>query len=218
MYKRQFEACTPEQLAEVEREANEHIMSATPTTIYETSLEEARAAGVTGLFGEKYGEVVRVVEAGDLSRELCGGCHVSNTAEIGFLKITSESSVGANVRRIEAVTSYGALAYVNKVEMCIRDRSSVLRRFEEASISPRYKDFIARSAGWGDSAVGGDEEGLQNFGVSTGEGESAFEAEGEQGGREALRVDGLDVYKRQTVPYLCRTLQSISIILQVGNN
>ena len=75
-----FEACTPEQLAEVEREANEHIMSATPTTIYETSLEEARAAGVTGLFGEKYGEVVRVVEAGDLSRELCGGCHVSNFA------------------------------------------------------------------------------------------------------------------------------------------
>lgn len=122
-----FEACTPEQLAEVEREANEHIMSATPTTIYETSLEEARAAGVTGLFGEKYGEVVRVVEAGDLSRELCGGCHVSNTAEIGFLKITSESSVGANVRRIEAVTSYGALAYVNKVEAELKEAAATLR-------------------------------------------------------------------------------------------
>ena len=122
-----FEACTPEQLAEVEREANEHIMSATPTTIYETSLEEARAAGVTGLFGEKYGEVVRVVEAGDLSRELCGGCHVNNTAEIGFLKITSESSVGANVRRIEAVTSYGALAYVNKVEAELKEAAATLR-------------------------------------------------------------------------------------------
>ena len=122
-----FEACTPEQLAEVEREANEHIMSATPTTIYETSLEEARAAGVTGLFGEKYGEVVRVVEAGDLSRELCGGCHVGNTAEIGFLKITSESSVGANVRRIEAVTSYGALAYVNKVEAELKEAAATLR-------------------------------------------------------------------------------------------
>ena len=122
-----FEACTPEQLAEVEREANEHIMSATPTTIYETSLEEARAAGVTGLFGEKYGEVVRVVEAGDLSRELCGGCHVSNTAEIGFLKITSESSVGANVCRIEAVTSYGALAYVNKVEAELKEAAATLR-------------------------------------------------------------------------------------------
>ena len=111
----------------MEREANEHIMSATPTTIYETSLEEARAAGVTGLFGEKYGEVVRVVEAGALSRELCGGCHVNNTAEIGFLKITSESSVGANVRRIEAVTSYGALAYVNKVEAELKEAAATLR-------------------------------------------------------------------------------------------
>ena len=86
-----------------------------------------RAAGVTGLFGEKYGEVVRVVEAGDLSRELCGGCHVNNTAEIGFLKITSESSVGANVRRIEAVTSYGALAYVNKVEAELKEAAATLR-------------------------------------------------------------------------------------------
>ncbi len=122
-----FEACTAEQLAEVEREANDHIMAAVPTTIYETSLEEARAAGITGLFGEKYGEVVRVVEAGEASRELCGGCHVGNTAEIGFLKITSESSVGANVRRIEAVTSFGALAYVNKVEAELKETAAILR-------------------------------------------------------------------------------------------
>ena len=69
----------------------------------------------------------RQVEAGDLSRELCGGCHVNNTAEIGFLKITSESSVGANVRRIEAVTSYGALAYVNKVEAELKEAAATLR-------------------------------------------------------------------------------------------
>ena len=71
--------------------------------------------------------VAGVVEAGDLSRELCGGCHVNNTAEIGFLKITSESSVGANVRRIEAVTSYGALAYVNKVEAELKEAAATLR-------------------------------------------------------------------------------------------
>ena len=70
---------------------------------------------------------IRDREAGDLSRELCGGCHVSNTAEIGFLKITSESSVGANVRRIEAVTSYGALAYVNKVEAELKEAAATLR-------------------------------------------------------------------------------------------
>ena len=86
-----FAAVTPEQLAEVERVANEFIMSATPTNIYETSLDAAREGGVTALFGEKYGEQVRVVECGTFSRELCGGCHVANTAEIGLMKITSET-------------------------------------------------------------------------------------------------------------------------------
>ena len=122
-----FAAVTPQQLSEVERVANEFIMSATPTNIYETSLDEARAAGVTALFGEKYGDTVRVVEAGEFSRELCGGCHVSNTAEIGIMKITGETSVGANVRRIEAVTSFGALAYVNKLESELKETAEVLR-------------------------------------------------------------------------------------------
>ena len=122
-----FAAVTPQQLSEVERVANEFIMSATPTNIYETSLDQARAAGVTALFGEKYGETVRVVEAGEFSRELCGGCHVSNTAEIGIMKITSETSVGANVRRIEAVTSFGALDYVNKLESELKETAEVLR-------------------------------------------------------------------------------------------
>ncbi|WP_165055701.1 MULTISPECIES: alanine--tRNA ligase [unclassified Adlercreutzia] len=122
-----FEAMTPEQIAEVERVANEHVMAATATTIYETSLDEARAAGVTALFGEKYGEKVRVVEAGEFSRELCGGCHVGNTAEIGLVKVMSESSVGANLRRIEAVTSFGALEYVNKVESELKETAAELR-------------------------------------------------------------------------------------------
>lgn len=122
-----FEAMTPEQISEVERVANMAIMEATPTYIYETSLDEARADGVTALFGEKYGEQVRVVAAGDFSRELCGGCHVHNTSEIGFLKITSESSVGANMRRIEAVTSYGALAYVDKIEAELKETAAELK-------------------------------------------------------------------------------------------
>ena len=122
-----FEAVTPEQLAAIEARANEVIMQAIPTTIYETSLDAAREAGIIGLFGEKYGDVVRVVEAGEFSKELCGGCHVRNTAEIGLMKIVSESSVGANVRRIEAVTSYDALAYFEKVEAELREAASVLR-------------------------------------------------------------------------------------------
>lgn len=121
-----FEALTPEQIAEVESLANSYIMQAIPTTRYETSLDEARKSGVTALFGEKYGETVRVVEVGQFSRELCGGCHVGNTAEIGFVKITSEGSVGASLRRIEAVTSYGALEYVNGIEAELRTAAQVL--------------------------------------------------------------------------------------------
>lgn len=122
-----FEAMTPEELAQVEKLANEQIMLALPMNIYETSLSSAREAGVTALFGEKYGETVRVVEAGDFSKELCGGCHVSNTSEIGLVKIISESSVGANTRRIEALTSFDALDYLNGFEAPMKELSSKLR-------------------------------------------------------------------------------------------
>ena len=122
-----FEAMTPEQVSQVEKLANSKIMDATPTNIYETSLDAARADGVTALFGEKYGDQVRVVEAGEFSRELCGGCHVGNTAEIGFLKVTGESSVGANIRRIEAVTSFGALDYVNRMESELKETATELK-------------------------------------------------------------------------------------------
>lgn len=122
-----FEGMTSEQIAEVERVANEAIMQATPTTIYETSLDAARESGVTGLFGEKYGDIVRVVEAGEFSRELCGGCHVANAAEIGFVKIVSEASVGANVRRIEAVTSFDALAHMNRIESELKEAAAELK-------------------------------------------------------------------------------------------
>ena len=122
-----FQAVTRDEIRQIEQLANDEIMKATPLNIYETSLDEARASGVTALFGEKYGEKVRVVEASDFSRELCGGCHVKNTAEIGLIKIVSEGSVGANVRRIEAVTSYEALAYLNKFEAELRQASESLR-------------------------------------------------------------------------------------------
>ena len=122
-----FEGMTAEQIAEVERVANEVIMRAVPMAIYETSLDAARESGVTALFGEKYGDTVRVVEAGEFSRELCGGCHVANTAEIGFVKIVSESSVGANLRRIEAVTSFDALEYMNKIENELKEAAAELK-------------------------------------------------------------------------------------------
>ena len=122
-----FEAVTPAQIKEVEKVANDVIMQAISTNIFETSLAKAREAGVTALFGEKYGDTVRVVEVGDFSQELCGGCHVANTAEIGLVKIVSESSVGSNLRRIEALTSYDAIEYLNGFEAQVKELSSTLR-------------------------------------------------------------------------------------------
>ena len=110
-----FEALTSEQLSQVEDLVNSWIFAALPVDTQVMGIEEAKASGAVALFGEKYGDVVRVVSAGMgeelVSRELCGGTHARNTAELGLFKITSESSTGSNVRRIEAVTSEGAVAF-----------------------------------------------------------------------------------------------------------
>jgi len=105
---------TPEQRAEIEQRVNERVFANLPVRIYETPLEEARALGATMLFGEKYGEVVRVVDVDGWSVELCGGTHVRSTAEIGPFVILSESSVGAGARRIEAVTAGEAFALLHE--------------------------------------------------------------------------------------------------------
>jgi alanyl-tRNA synthetase len=122
-----FEAMTPDQLGKVERLANAKIMEDHPVRAYETSLASAREAGVTALFGEKYGDIVRVLEVGNFSRELCGGTHVARTTEIGLLKILSEGSVGANLRRIEAVTSFDALDAVRAEEAVLTAAAEALR-------------------------------------------------------------------------------------------
>jgi alanyl-tRNA synthetase len=122
-----FEAPTRDQLDKVERLVNTKIMEDHPVRAYETSLVSAREAGVTALFGEKYGEFVRVLEIGNFSRELCGGTHVGRTAEIGLLKISSEGSVGANLRRIEAATSFDAMELVYGEEAVLRRAADALK-------------------------------------------------------------------------------------------
>jgi len=122
-----FEAPSAEELRKVERMVNAKVMENHPVRSYETSLVSAREAGVTALFGEKYGEFVRVLEAGNFSKELCGGTHVRRTSEIGLVKIVSEGSVGANLRRIEAVTSFDALEAVEAAEAALREAARVLK-------------------------------------------------------------------------------------------
>ena len=133
-----FNAVTAEELVEVEKRVNEKIFAALPVTIQNLPIEEAKKMGAMALFGEKYGKVVRVVDAGGWSVEFCGGTHVKNTAQIGCFKILSEASVAAGIRRIEATTGYGVLNLLD-------DRTAELANTAVALKANNMKDVAARA-------------------------------------------------------------------------
>ncbi|WP_168121672.1 alanine--tRNA ligase [Paenibacillus sp. HB172176] len=122
-----FGSISAEELAEIERKVNEQIWLGTEVIISSKSLAEAKAMGAMALFGEKYGDVVRVVQVGDYSLELCGGCHVTNTAQIGLFKLLGESGIGSGVRRIEAVTGRHAYAYYEEQAELLKQSASLLK-------------------------------------------------------------------------------------------
>ena len=122
-----FSPMTEEEISEVESIVNEEINKGLDVCTSEMTLEEAKKTGAMALFGEKYGETVRVVQMGDFSSELCGGTHVENTRNISAFKIVSESGVAAGVRRIEALTGQGLIAYYNRVEKQLGEVAKVLK-------------------------------------------------------------------------------------------
>ncbi len=122
-----FSALTSEEIKTVENRVNEIIMNAFPVITEEMAIDEAKKKGAMALFGEKYGDVVRVVTAGDFSTELCGGTHVKNTGNIGLFRIVTESSVASGVRRIEGVTGFGVTKYIDSREKMIYDAASALK-------------------------------------------------------------------------------------------
>ena len=132
-----FGQVTAEELAEMERIVNEKIWAALDVVTIETTLEEAKKLGAMALFGEKYGNKVRMVNIANWSIELCGGVHVSNTQEIGLFKIISESGIGAGVRRIEAVTSQEAFELLAKHELLLKQIASDVKAVQLDSTPER---------------------------------------------------------------------------------
>ncbi|MBR2215595.1 MAG: alanine--tRNA ligase [Selenomonadaceae bacterium] len=122
-----FEPVSPQQLKDVEELVNEEILTATDVEISHMKLDEAKAAGAMALFGEKYGDVVRVVRVPGFSMELCGGSHVKNVGEIGLFKIVSETGIAAGVRRIEAITGRAAWEYARAQGETLREVAGILK-------------------------------------------------------------------------------------------
>ncbi len=162
-------ALSADELADVENRVNEWILAAQPVRALTTTLDEARALGAMALFGEKYGDIVRMVEVGDgnFSRELCGGTHVRSTAEIGLLAIVSETSSAANVRRIEAVTGPVAVGIAREHGHLLGEAARMLRVTPAtavptavAELRDRVKQLEKQLKEGGAAGAGVDEEAL----------------------------------------------------------
>lgn len=126
-----FGAVKIEELKQIEHIVNQKVWASLPLEIHNKKIEEAKAMGAMALFGEKYGDMVRVVQVDDYSMELCGGCHVRNTAEIGLFKIITETGIGAGTRRIEAVTSKNAYGFINEKLQVLQTAAQHLKVKEE---------------------------------------------------------------------------------------
>lgn len=122
-----FGQMTEEEVEQVEDIVNRKVWASIPVETMNTSIDRAKEMGAMALFGEKYGKEVRVVQVGDYSLELCGGCHVRNTAEIGLFKLVSEAGIGAGIRRVEAVTGKGAYEYMNSQLEILKEAASSLK-------------------------------------------------------------------------------------------
>lgn len=122
-----FQGMSREEKRQVEEIVNTAILEAYDVDIFETNIDKAKALGAAALFGEKYGEIVRVVKVGDFSTELCGGCHITNSSQIGFFKLLSEGGVAAGIRRIEAATGFNALYVVEKMDDTLMDVSEAMK-------------------------------------------------------------------------------------------
>ena len=195
-----FSAVTPEEIEKVEELVNAEILKGCPVVTEELPIEEARKKGAMALFGEKYGDVVRVVSVNDgFSTEFCGGTHLDNTAKAGLFKIISETSVASGVRRIEAVTGYGVLKALNEAKATIgaaadalkvQNPSALVQRCEavQTELSEAKKEIDKLERQLSASAMGDIAEGAAEIG-----GIKVFSAVLEGTVGDALRKAGDDI-------------------------
>lgn len=139
-----FNALTADEISQVEAIVNDFIMSASTVTSQEMPIEEAKKTGAMMLFGEKYGDIVRVVKAGELSTEFCGGTHVANSGQLGLFKITGESSVASGVRRITAVTGANLINLVNSSDKTLKTLAGVLKT-SESEVESKVEAVVAEN-------------------------------------------------------------------------
>ena len=139
-----FNPLTTEELGRVETIVNKEILACAPVSMQEMPIEEAKKMGAMMLFGEKYGDIVRVVKAGDASTEFCGGTHVASTGELGLFKIVSEASVAAGVRRIVALTGTGVLNYLNECEDTVKFASATFKSADN-EVKDRITAIVAEN-------------------------------------------------------------------------
>ncbi|PWG60959.1 alanine--tRNA ligase [Sediminicurvatus halobius] len=203
-----FEPVTREQLQRVEALVNDQIRADEPAEIFETDYDKAIALGAMALFGEKYGDRVRVVRFGDFSTELCGGTHVARAGRIGYCKLVSEGGVSAGVRRVEAVTGDAAVRWVQDVEARL-GRVSELLRVSPENVAVRVEQELERSRGL-ERELGR----LQQKLASAAGSDLAGRAEPVDGLQVlASRVDGDGKSLRETVDQLKNKLGSAAIVL-----
>jgi alanyl-tRNA synthetase len=138
-----FSAMTAKEIEQVEAIVNAQALAGADIITIETDIATAKSMGAMALFGEKYGDIVRVVKIGDFSSELCGGTHLNNTAKLGLFKIISESSVAAGIRRIEGTTGYGILEMLRERDALIADTTRELKANNPSDIAHRAASIQA---------------------------------------------------------------------------
>jgi alanyl-tRNA synthetase len=201
-------ALTAEEVRELEDRVNERILANEPVRAFETTKAEAESLGAIAFFGDKYGDIVRVVEAGSRSRELCGGTHVPALGTIGPFKVISEGSIGANLRRIEATTGTGTLARVRAEEEVLGQAAALLRARPEELVGAVEKTLARARTLEGE---------LKELRAAAARNKAAELAAGHVDGVVIARVDGLDQSALKDLAVVVRDRPGIRAVVLVGS-